>query len=99
MDVDGYIFRIKQAMILEEPEKGEKIWLVKHVSLRSLQKAFAPHESWHELNDGESPFVKFLNDIALEENGKYSVFVLRVICILWCEGSAKEKTTEFYENL
>jgi len=64
-----------------------------------LQKAFAPHASWHMLNDEGSLFVKFLNDIALEENGKYSVFVLRVLSILWCTGTAEEKATEFYSNL
>lgn len=64
-----------------------------------MQKAFAPHASWSDLNDESSKFVQFLNTVAKEENGKYSVFTLRVLSILWCEGSPKEKATEFYENL
>jgi len=51
------------------------------------------------LNDENSKFVKFLDIVAKEENGKYNVFVLRVLSILWCEGSAKEKAAEFYSNL
>ena len=51
------------------------------------------------MNDENSKFVKFLDIVAKEENGKYNVFVLRVLSILWCEGSAKEKAAEFYSNL
>ena len=99
MDVNGYIVRIKEALALEEPENAGRIYVVKEVSLASLQKAFAPHSSWSDLNDEDSKFVRFLNAVAGEENGKYNVFTLRVLSILWCEGSHKEKATEFYENL
>jgi hypothetical protein len=99
MDVNGYIYRIKEALALEEPDKGTHVYLVKQVSLENLQKVFAPHASWNELNDKDSKFVKFLNTVAGEEIGKFNVFTLRVLSILWCEGSSKEKATEFYENL
>ena len=37
--------------------------------------------------------------MAKEENGKYSVFTMRVLSILWCDGSPPEKAAEFYANL
>jgi hypothetical protein len=98
MDVNGYIMHIKEAMKLYEPQK--MLFNIHNVDLDSLQKAFKNFKSWGELNDQESEFVKFLNEVCGSEQEKlFSVMKLRNIGVLWCNGSPPEKAHEFYENV
>ena len=73
------------------------------MNLASLQVAFKPHDSWNALNDENSNLVKFLNEICKEEenpeHNKFSCHQLRIMGVLWCEGDAKEKVHELYDNL
>jgi len=101
MDVNGYILRVKEAMLMEGP--GKELWEIDTVTLASLQAAFKPHDSWNALNDEESNLVKFLNEICAAEEepekNKFSCHQLRVLGLLWCEGDAKEKVHELYDNM
>jgi len=65
MDVNGYILRIKEAMQSEDMSKD--LWMIDSVTLASLQKSFQPHDSWNALNDENSNFVKFLNEVCFDE--------------------------------
>ena len=101
MDVNGYILRIKEAMQMGDMEAD--LWMIDTVTLASLQKAFKPHTSWDALQDEESKFVKFLNETCAAEKepclNKFSTHQLRVLGLLWCEGDAKEKAHELYDNM
>ena len=101
MDVNGYILRVKEAMQLEHPTK--LLYEQDHVELPNLQLSFKVHESWNDLEDENSALVKFLNDTCVYDKGpkvnKFCSWKLRVLGILWCEGSNKEKVFELYSNM
>lgn len=61
--------------------------------------AFKNHDSWKDLNNSESDFVKFLREVCGDDNeaDKLSIFKLRLIGLLWCLGDPLEKATELYE--
>lgn len=103
MDVNGYILRIKEAMQSQDPAK--EIWYIKTVTLSALQTAFKPHDSWNALNDENSKLVRLLNETCAcdeedePEKNKFSCQKIRVLGLLWCEGDAKEKVHELYDNM
>ena len=105
MDVNGYVFKIKLAMLAENPEMKHRIYMVSKVSLVALEKSFSTHSSWDAFKVHDSPFVNFLKDTCLdhieEENGTvwFSTFKLRCLGILMCEGDAEEKAEELYQNI
>jgi len=55
------------------------------------------------LNSADSNLVKLLNKICPAEEdpeeNKFSTHWLRILGLLWCEGDAKEKVHELYDNL
>jgi hypothetical protein len=85
------------------------------VRLSDLQTVFKPHESWNALNDPSSDFVSFLRDTCAPseeekadgdvetdddtDNPHISLFHLRCIALLWCDGSNKEKGFELYDMM
>ena len=71
------------------------------VCLECLQVSFEMHDSWKDLKNTDSEFVKFLNEFCGVE-GQQNVFKpnkLRILGLLWCEGSPQEKVTELYDLL
>lgn len=82
MDVNGYVFKVKVALLNENPEMKGKLYLVKSVTLGAIQKSFSTHSSWDDLKDEESAFVKFLKATcsagqpkAVRESSKTSIDV------------------------
>ena len=53
MDVNGYCFRVKQAVYIEYGINDAEKFPIndKAISIQSLQQAFAPHLSWSSMND------------------------------------------------
>ena len=101
MDVNGFKYRLREAQGKESPEDeaNETLWNVKSVSLENLKTVFAPHSSWDDLKNPDSDFVKFLVKECSHDDGKISVFKLRNLFMLWCEGDTTEKVVEFFNNL
>lgn len=64
MDVNGFIFKLKEALNLElcNHKKARNIFEVEYICLKSLAQAFSTHSSWKDLSDPNSQFVSFLND-------------------------------------
>ena len=60
MDVNGFVFKVKIAVLHENPTMKGKLYLVKYVSLKALAKSFSTHSSWDALKNENSDFVKFL---------------------------------------
>ena len=54
------------------------------------------HSSWNDLNNEDSDFVKFLREYC-SEGDDFSIFKLRCIGILYCDGSHHEKASELYD--
>ena len=81
---------------------------VEIISLSSLQRSFSKFDSWSQLNVSDSEFVKFLKlacPLDGDETGSdsnnpyeqcYSVFKLKSIGILHCDGSPEERATELF---
>ncbi len=84
------------------------------ITLAALQKAFKTHSSWSDMERNSSEFVSFLkescpydqdepkqkDDSLLEsETIQLSVFKIRCLGLLWCEGKSNEKAFEFYDML
>ena len=67
MDVNGYVFKVKIALLNENPEKKGQLYLCKYVSLEALQKSFSTHTSWAALNNENSDFVIFLKKTCFNE--------------------------------
>lgn len=101
MSVNGYIFRMKEAMALDQPELKDKVGEVTHIRLESMALAFKAHPAWDDLSDPDSMLVKLLKSEFMcdDHRGELSVHKLRAIAILWCDGGPKEKVVEFYENM
>lgn len=80
---------------------------IKIVSLQALAEAFRRHASWKDLADSNSNFVQFLRDVcAIADEDKpqdsfdvefIDIHKLKVLGLLHCEGSHKEKAFEFYD--
>ena len=85
-------------MEAQYPEHKDQIWNVKSISLESMAEAFKTHDSWQDLQNAESDFSKFLTTVC-SEDGAISIFKLRNIGILWCEGEPIEKASELFENM
>ena len=66
-----------------------------------MQNAFKTHSSWNDLNNPQSDFVLWLQKVCSDDDDTevLSVFKLRNIGILWCEGDSKEKASELFENM
>jgi hypothetical protein len=43
MDVNGYVFKIKIAILNENPDMKDRLYLVKYVSLKALAESFSTH--------------------------------------------------------
>ena len=95
MDVNGFMYRIDQAKLLQSPDKKDKLYLVRDIDFKNLAEAFKTHPNWKGLQDEGSEFSKFVKNTC-EENGKICTFLIRVIGILWCNGKAIEKAEELY---
>ena len=90
MNVKEYEVLIDKAALAEKKEKANA--LPEHVRLESLQKKFSGHSSWDALNDTNSDLVKLLTNTT-----KFSVIHLKLIGLLWCEGSNEAKVDVFYD--
>ena len=99
MDVNGYISRIKECMVAQEPHNAQKMHLIDNISIETMATGFSMHPAWADLSNPDSDLVSFLKSEALGENGMLSVHKLRAIAILWCDGSKEERVVEFYENM
>ena len=103
MDVNGFVFKLKEALNLELPkhEKARHIFEIKSISRESLAQAFSTHPSWKDLEDEKSEFVSFLNDSCgvKDKLNHFNVERLRTIGLLWCDGDVEEKVLEIYDVL
>lgn len=82
---------------------------IKIVSIEALAAAFSNHASWADLADPNSYFVQYLKDncgVADEDLpvGHYDcnfidIQKLKLMAILLCEGSPKEKAFELYDSV
>jgi len=100
MDVCGFILHIKQAM--HNSNEGIELQDIKSVSLDALSKQFEKYESWKDLKEKEGKLAKFLDKYCfLTENEPniYCPIKLRLLGILWCQGTAVEKSTELYDTI
>lgn len=80
---------------------------IKVVSIQALAEAFQRHTSWNDLSDSNSNFVQYLRDVCTipeEDKPQHSFDVefidihkLKVLGLLLCEGSTKEKAFELYD--
>lgn len=97
MDVNGFMHLVQKGAKQENPEM--KIWHIKTISIQALATAFNKHDSWKDLKSMESDFVKFLMSVCCddEDTSKLSIFKLRLIGILWCDGDKTEKVVELFE--
>ena len=87
-------------MEAENPGQAETLYNVKFISLEAMKNAFKSHDSWNDLNDPNSDFCSFLKkECQHEDSENISVFKLRCLGILWCEGDAIEKASELFENM
>ena len=75
-----------------------------NLSWKCLKDAFKPYESWAGMQDENSDLMKFLKATCLDEKSpdcgpdmKFDSFRMRVLGLLWCEGSHEEKSIELYE--
>ena len=117
MDINGFSLRIKQAKKAYADRTGQTRYeLIDEINISDLYAAFKAHDSWKDLSDPKSEFVKFLrlactcNDKDEDGNAEkeeehkeddphLDLFKLRLIGLLWCDGSPKEKAFEFYDML
>lgn len=99
MDVNGYIHRIKECMVAEEPHNEERLDLIKNISLTTMAEGFSMHPAWNDLSNPDSDLVSFLKLECKGDGDKLSVHKLRAIAVLWCDGDNKERVVEFYENM
>ena len=56
MDVNGFMFTLKKAMIAQYPEHKDELWEIKTISLESMAEAFKNHDSWKDLQTPTSQF-------------------------------------------
>jgi hypothetical protein len=40
MDINGFMLRVRQAMVAENPEEEKTLYNVKYIALKSMQNAF-----------------------------------------------------------
>jgi len=100
MDVSGFIMHIKEAEHDSNP--GVALQDIKSVSLEALSTEFKKYDSWKDLSDKDSKLVKFLDKhcyLTKNEPNIYSPIKLRLLGILWCQGTAEEKSTELYDAI
>ena len=99
MDVNGFTMRLRQAMVTESPDTLLRD--IHTISIEGLARAFSSHDSWKELGNPGSEFVKFLKMACADDDHPelISLFKLRCIGVLWCDGSPEEKATELYDNM
>ena len=57
------------------------------------------HDSWRDLRDPNSKFVRLLNNVCQYKGQQdvFDIFRLRVLGILWCAGDDEEKLNELYD--
>jgi hypothetical protein len=67
--------------------------------MANLQLSFNTHSSWSDLNNENSEFYQFIDKFLKHEQGKLSVFKLKCLSILWCEGKPIEKSMELFNLL
>ena len=97
MDVNGYVFKVKIALLNENPEYKGKLYLCKYVSLEALQKSFSTHSSWDAFKDENSDFVKFLKKSCYDDVAeKFDVWKLRILGIMMCNGDPDETAEELF---
>jgi hypothetical protein len=114
MDINGYAKRLREAREFQAAKDSKYYLQVEMISLASLQRAFKTHSSWSDMERNSSEFVSFLkescpydqdepkqkDDSLLEsETIQLSVFKIRCLGLLWCEGKSAEKAFEFYDML
>ena len=104
MDVNGFMFKVRKAMVDHKPEWKDTPWLIRCIPLEVMAKEFSTHDSWKDLNNRGSDFAKFLTTVCVHEedgqsDGHISIFKLRNIGLLWCQGDPLEKACELYENM
>tara|TARA_B110000285_G_C14752894_1_gene436017 strand:- start:9 stop:533 length:525 start_codon:yes stop_codon:yes gene_type:complete len=100
MDVSGFVMHIKEAEHDSNP--GIALQDIKSVSLEALSTEFKKYDSWKDLSDKDSKLVKFLDKhcyLVKNEPNIYSPIKLRMLGILWCQGTAEEKSTELYDAI
>ena len=100
MDVNGFTFHVDAAMIDQSDDK-ERAQFIEKVALESLAKEFTNYSyKWAELNGKETGLSRFLRSSCLfESEGEavdISVFDLKILGILLCKGSDKEKFFELW---
>ena len=61
MDINGFMFRVKEAMLAMEPDQAKTLYNVKYITIDAMRDAFKPRSSWDDLKNPMSDFVKFLN--------------------------------------
>ena len=49
MDVNGFMHRVKQAMVAQHPEHKDDPWHIETISLETMAEAFKTHNSWSDL--------------------------------------------------
>ena len=99
MDVNGYIHRIKECMVAQEPHNEQRLDLIDNISLEIMAQGFSMHPAWADLSNPDSDLVSFLKLECKGEGDLLSVHKLRAIAVLWCDGDIKERVVEFYENM
>jgi hypothetical protein len=91
MDVNGYVYLIKLALIEENPDMENTLENATSVKLSSLQKQFKNHDYWSDLNNEGSDLVKFLKEVCGAADGNLDQIKMRILGILWCCGEESEK--------
>lgn len=81
------------------------LYEIHDMSWESLKEVFKPYKSWAGMQDENSDLMKFLKATCLHEDSpdcgpdmRFDSFKMRVLGLLWCEGSSEEKAIEFYDN-
>ena len=100
MDVNGFMYRLKQCLVAEEPENIYKPQLVKYISMETFAEGFKMHSYWNDILVKDSILNKFLQDEIVDEfTHKLCVHKLRDLGLLWCDGGKTEKSVELFENI
>lgn len=99
MDVNGFMYRLKECMAEEEPHNKYKPQNTKYISFETWAKGFSMHSYWSDINNEESILHKFIKAELVDHTGKIQVIKLRDLGLLWCDGGKTEKCVEFFENI
>lgn len=89
-------------LILKENNKLKKdqVWTFKQVSIDGFKSSFGELEEFKDLQDENSNLTKFLSEYLVSgsvEPGQYSVIHFRVLLLLWCKATRKQKAEELYQ--